>query len=71
MFVSGNIKHTELGSAGVRRDELKLGRCDAAGVPAWLAKVASKLGITWGVPYVRTALRGKKRERIVQWLAGK
>ena len=64
-------KQTQFNSAVIRRDDLKLGRCDAATVPAWLARVASTLGVTWGAPYVRSGLRGTKRDRIAKWLFGR
>lgn len=66
----GDWRQTQFGSATIISDDLKLGRCDAAGVPAWLAKAASKLGIRWGAPYVRTGLRGTKRDQIAKWLCG-
>lgn len=68
-FDMGAWKQTQFGSGTEPADELKLGRCDPAGVPAWLAKAARKLGITWGVPYIRTGLRGTKRDRIAAWLS--
>lgn len=70
MFGDGDWKQTEFTSAKIRTDELELGRCDAAGVPAWLAKAASKLGITWEAPYIRTGFRGTKRDQIAKWLCG-
>lgn len=63
-------KQTQFGSATIGSDDLKLGRCDAAGVPAWLVNAASTLGITWGAPNVRTGLRGTKRDQIGKWLCG-
>jgi hypothetical protein len=70
VFSRGDMKYTRFDSATLHSDDLKIGRCDAAGIPAWLARVASKLGVTWNEPYVRTGLRGKKRDRIAKWLVG-
>ncbi|MDQ3340557.1 MAG: hypothetical protein M4D80_35815 [Myxococcota bacterium] len=68
VFGSGGMKHTVFNSAAIHDDDLKLGRCDAAGVPAWLAHAEKTLGIEWGIPYIRTGLRGKKRDQIANWL---
>jgi hypothetical protein len=70
MFTSGDWKQTQFGSGTTRIDDLKLGRCEPAGLPAWFARAASKLGITWGTPYVRTGLRGTKRDQVAKWLCG-
>jgi hypothetical protein len=52
-------------------DRYGLGPCVPAELPAWLAHAATKLGIAW-MPFApRTNLRGKKRERLAAWLAGK
>lgn len=68
---SANWKGTDFDHATMRSDHLKLGRSDATGVPAWLARAARRLGIAWDAPYIRTNLRGKKRELIAAWLAAR
>ena len=68
VFTSGVWRQTQFGSTTITSDDLQLGRCDAAGVPAWLARAASSLGITWEAPYLRSGLRGAKRDRIATWL---
>ena len=68
VVTGGRWKQTVFGSATISSDDLRLGRCDAAGVPAWLARAASSLGIAWEAPYLRTGLRGAKRDRIATWL---
>jgi hypothetical protein len=50
-------------------DELGLGSCDAAGLPAWLAEVARKLETEWTVNF-SSSLRGKKRQALERWLLG-
>jgi hypothetical protein len=69
VFEHGGMRHTVFDDAEAPSDDLKLGRCDAAGVPAWLAHTAEKLGIAWGAPSIRTGLRGKKRDQIAKWLS--
>jgi hypothetical protein len=70
VFKRGGMRHTMFNNAETQDDALKLGRCDAAGVPAWLAHAADKLGIEWGDPSISTGLRGKKRDQIAKWLNG-
>lgn len=70
MFASGDWRRTQFDGAAIESDELKLGRCDAADLPAWLQRAAHQLGITWGTPFLRTGLRGAKRDRIASWLTG-
>jgi hypothetical protein len=69
-FTTGTMKTTQFDNDAIERDELKLGRCDAAGVPAWLANTARTLGVAWEQHYIRTGLRGAKREQISAWLRG-
>lgn len=67
-FSGGDWKTTRFDSSVIASDELKLGRCEAAGVPGWLAKAASRLRIVWDTPYIRTGVRGAKRDQIAKWL---
>jgi hypothetical protein len=66
----GGHKGTYFHTDTLARDELGLGRCEAADLPRWLASAAAKLAITWAPFQPRSNLRGKKRERIARWLAG-
>ncbi len=60
---------TRFGSKGPGRDGLKLGRCEAADAPVWLAKAAKTLRITWDdSPSVSSSLRGSKRQQVLEWL---
>jgi hypothetical protein len=52
-------------------DRLGLGPCDPAQLPAWLANTAKKLDVEWIAFAPMTNLRGKKRARLAEWLAGK
>ncbi len=52
----------------VHDDPLRIGRCDAPDLPHWLAKVAKQLRITWDTPYIRSSVRGAKRDQIARWL---
>lgn len=49
-------------------DPLELGRCEPAELPGWLAQTAKRLRITWDVHYLRSGLRGGKRDRVASWL---
>ena len=68
----GGGKSTRFGGTGDDlHDGLKLGRCQPAELPRWLAATAQKLEIEWEEHNVwNSNLRGAKRERILQWLAG-
>ena len=63
---------TVFGSDALHRDDLGVGRCEADELPEFLARAASKLKTTWSIDPagIRTNLRGKKRDRLVAWLAG-
>jgi hypothetical protein len=51
------------------RDELGLGTCEPAELPAWLARAAAKLEIEWEPLMLSpTNLRGKKRDVVTRWL---
>lgn len=69
--VSSDDRHTSFSSSGVQDDTLELGPCMPAEYPAWLAKTAAKLKIEWEPFSPRSNLRGKKRDRIAAWLAGR
>jgi len=60
--------HTTFTHDEVHGDTLSIGRCDAPEVPNWLAKVAKKLRVTWGRPFISSNVRGTKREQIARWL---
>jgi hypothetical protein len=52
-------------------DALGLGRCEPAELPAWIARAARKLRVTWDdEPHVSSNLRGARRDAIVRWLLG-
>jgi len=55
----------------VHRDDFGLGPCEAAALPSLLARAAQLLSITWNFADIglRTSLRGKRRERLLAWLA--
>lgn len=65
---SGDVHVTSFTAKKLECDEFKIGRCEAADVPAWLAGVAAQLGLTWGTPYVSSSVRGANRDRIASWL---
>lgn len=50
-------------------DGLRVGKCDAAELPVWLATAAKKLKIEWAKLDPRTHLRGSKRTKLVTWLS--
>lgn len=53
-------------------DALGLGRCTAEDLPAWLAAASARLKRTPVAVHTASNLRGKKRDRLVEWLtAGK
>ncbi len=62
---------TWFGSDGRAGDQLGLGQCSAEELPAWYASAAKKLRIRWNWPgmSVYSSLRGKKRQRVVEWMA--
>lgn len=49
------------------QDDLGLGVCEAAELPAWLARAAAQLETEWTVS-LRSSLRGKKRQTLERWL---
>ncbi len=49
-------------------DGLGLGRCTAAEVPVWLAKVGNKFRARWARPSIASNVRGTKRDQIASWL---
>lgn len=63
---------TSFSNEQVRRDDLELGTCAPAELPAWLARSAKTLGVSFDPARFqpRTNLRGGKRERLTAWLAG-
>jgi hypothetical protein len=54
----------------VRCDELAIGRCAAAELPQWIAKVSVKYRVDWAPVTIRSNVRGTKRDRIATWLLG-
>jgi hypothetical protein len=64
---------TDFDDAEVAIDELKVGRCAAEELPAWLVRVARKLRVTWdwSGTRIKTSVRGgAKREQIRSWIRG-
>lgn len=61
---------THFTATKVYADTLKLGRCAAEEVPAWLAAAAKTHAFTWNFDGSTPSsnLRGKKRDRVVEWL---
>jgi hypothetical protein len=60
--------HSSFTATTDQRDDLGIGRCAPAELPAWLPGVARKLRIRWDEPLVSSNLRGAKRDRIAAWL---
>ncbi|MGZ3422978.1 MAG: hypothetical protein ACXVEF_00510 [Polyangiales bacterium] len=69
--VSGDERRVSFSAEKVHVDTLGVGACSAGDLPTWLARVAHQLQFTWDFQgmSVRTGLRGKKRERLLVWLA--
>jgi hypothetical protein len=63
-------ERTRFTAKAVHEDRLKLGRCRATELPAWLARAATRLRITWREAQLRSSLRGTNRARLAAWLAG-
>ncbi len=64
-----NFTSTYLSDKGVQRDDLELGGCEVAHLPAWLGAAAAKLKIQWNdEPRISSNLRGKRRDRVLEWL---
>lgn len=63
---------TSFSNEEVRRDDLALGSCAPADLPAWLKRSAKTLGFTFDPARMRprTHLRGAKRDRLHAWLTG-
>ncbi|MDP1829152.1 MAG: hypothetical protein Q8L48_38165 [Archangium sp.] len=63
---------TRFTGAKMLQDDLKLGRCELAALPAWLARAAKKLRVRWDRGGVTTGhLRGKRLEVFLSWLFAK
>lgn len=65
-------RRTAFNAEKVHADELGLGTCTPAELPAWLARAMKTLDVTLDAASLspRTHLRGKKRERLIEWLRG-
>ncbi len=59
---------TSFDAAATQHDELELGRCSAAELPVWLAKIARQLRLQWELTWMRSGHRGANRARIGAWL---
>lgn len=73
VHVAGLLKRrsTTFGAAGAPTvDELGLGRCEPAELPAWFAKAARTLQVKWRVTVSHSTLRGAKRQRAAAWMEG-
>lgn len=59
-------------SRKAERDELKLGRCEPHGLPAFVARVQRKLGVNWKLAKTTpfTNVKGDKAKRLTAWLSG-
>lgn len=68
--LDGTGRATDFTATEIRRDTFNVGRCAPHELPAWLVRVADKLGIAWE-PFAvsQSNLRGKKREAVAAWLA--
>ena len=60
--------YTSFNQSRLHDDPLRIGRCDAASLPAWLASVAKKLRVTWAPPFVSSKVSGAKLAQIANWL---
>ncbi len=65
-------RRTWFDSEKVHDDALKLGPCAMAALPAWLDAAAKAYRFSWDFESMsmQSGLRGKKRDRVVQWLRG-
>jgi hypothetical protein len=63
-----SFDRTSFSTAKVWSDHLKLGTCEADGVPEYLASAAKKLGVQFECTYIASSERGKNRELILRWL---
>jgi hypothetical protein len=69
VWVGSDAGATRFDEANLFEDTAKLGRCDPAGLPSWLARVAKKLGVVWQQFHVQTELPFAESQKIAQWLA--
>jgi len=72
-YREGTLRRTSsFSSEKTIRDDLELGVPVPAQLPQWLADTAKKLKLEWNWSErgPRTVLRGKKRERLSEWLRG-
>jgi hypothetical protein len=66
----GRVGGTSWTTGGVVEDALGVGSAEAAELPAWVARAATRLGITFQLEPRAPSLRGRERERIAAWLRG-
>jgi hypothetical protein len=59
---------TEFDNEGLRSDDLKLGACELAELPAWLARAEKKLKVRWRTDPAVLDLRKADAARITEWL---
>jgi len=66
--VDGTVTgRTSFSSDKLNADELELGQCEPHELPEWLKRTSDRLGATWRVG-ISSNVRGKKRDKIRDWL---
>jgi hypothetical protein len=72
LSISAPIGETSWNDLAIHRDALGFGRPELADLPAYLARAAEKLGVTWSwdEANIMSSLRGKKRDAVLRWLRG-
>jgi len=50
-------------------DELEIGRCNVLELPAWVASVGERLGMTWTMRVIKLTPAGPTRTAVKRWLA--
>ncbi|AKQ65377.1 hypothetical protein A176_002289 [Myxococcus hansupus] len=68
--LSGDWSDTRFDNEKLHEDVLGVGACEPLQLPAWIARAARQLGTEWDFSESppRTNLRGKKRDRLAEWL---
>ncbi len=66
----GRGRRTYFSNEGLVADELGLGTCQPEDFPAWLANAAKQLRMELELRVWGSNLRGKKRDRVLEWLQG-
>ncbi len=74
VYVSGRYGTTMFDDEKLTRDDLGVGRTALTELPQFVARVATKLGITWSWEpgfLILSSMRGKKRTALTDWLRSK